>query len=151
MSAFTPRQLRDADRRAEEMAFPRRQLEVARAQAEGYRNFLASLTGLLTTVFVLKGQENLSKLPHGHRMWVVALLITGFAALITASWLAVSAVHGRPGETLVLGATPVLHYEVARTRRIWVLVEWARWLALAGVVSVAGAVVVTWLAPAAKG
>jgi Na+/melibiose symporter-like transporter len=129
------------------MAEPRRQLEEARTQAEGYRNFLASLTGLLTTVFVLKGQESLSKLPHCHRTWVIALLVTGFVALISASWLAVSAVHGRPGETRVLEATHILRYETTRTRTIWKLVEWARWLGLLGVVCVAAAVLVTWLAP----
>ncbi|MFD5099458.1 hypothetical protein [Streptomyces albidochromogenes] len=145
--SFTPQQLRDADRRAREMGHPHTQLMTARHQAEGYRNFLASLTGLLTTVFVLKGQENLAKLSPGVRWTVIALLAAGFLALIVSSWLAVSAVHGRPGETLVLEATQILEYEVERTRRVWVLVEWARWLALVGVVCVAAAVLVTWVRP----
>lgn len=145
---FDPAHERAAERRAIDLSDPHQQLLGALRQAEGYRNFLASLTGLLTAVFVLKGQENLSKLPDGYRWSVIALLATGFAALIVASWLTVTAAHGRPGETLVLEPTHILRHEVAATRRVWRLVEWARWLALAGVLGVAAAVIVTWVAPA---
>ncbi|WP_434588553.1 hypothetical protein [Streptomyces sp. A5-4] len=55
--------------------------------------------------------------------------------------------HGRPGETLVLEAPQILRYETDRTRRVWRLVEWARWLALLGMLCVAAVIVVTWLAP----
>ncbi|MEV5883300.1 hypothetical protein AB0L74_11355 [Streptomyces sp. NPDC052020] len=148
-SAPTPEQLRDADRRARESAAPDRQLQAALRQAEGYRNFLASLTGLLTAVFVLKGQEDLSKLADGPRWTVITLLITGFLALITASWLGVVAVHGRPGEEVLLEAGRLLRYEKKRTRTVWLLVEWARWLALGGVLAVTAAVIVTWVSPGA--
>ena len=143
----TPRQLRDADRRGREAASPDRQLQTAMRQAEGYRNFLASLTGLLTAVFVLKGQEDLSKLGDPTRCWVIGLLIAGFVALVAASWLGVVAVHGRPGEEILLEAGRLLRYERKRTKTIWRLVECARWLALAGVLCVAAAVIVTWIAP----
>jgi hypothetical protein len=146
----TPQQLRDADRRGRETASPDRQLQAALHQAEGYRNFLASLTGLLAAVFVLKGQEDLSKLADTPRWWVTELLITGFLALIAASWLGVLAVHGRPGEEILLEASRLLRYEKKRTKTIWLLVEWARWLALAGVLCVAAAVIVTWVAPGGK-
>ncbi|MDN0194833.1 hypothetical protein [Streptomyces sp. S.PNR 29] len=144
---FTPQQLRDADRRVREMSSPERQLQGALRQAEGYRNFLATLTGLLTAVFVLKGQENLSKLGDAPRWTVIGLLITGFLALIAASWLGVVAVHGRPGEEILLEAGRLLRYEKERTRTVWRLVEWARWLALLGVLAVAAAVIVTWVCP----
>ncbi|MFJ6567117.1 hypothetical protein ACIQNU_06830 [Streptomyces sp. NPDC091292] len=144
---FTDEQLRDADRRGDALLDPHQQLRLALQQAEGYRTFLSSLTGLLTAVFVLKGQENLSKLPDGPRWTVVALLAAGFLALIAASWLSVTAAHGRPGVQVSSEPERLLRYEVRRTRTIWRLVEWARWLALAGVVSVAGAVIVTWVAP----
>jgi hypothetical protein len=129
------------------MASPERQLQTALRQAEGYRNFLASLTGLLTAVFVLKGQEDLSKLAHTPRRMVIGLLVVGFVALVVASWLLVIAVHGRPGEEILLEAGRLLRYEKERTRTIWLLVECARWLALAGVLCVAGAVIVTWVWP----
>jgi hypothetical protein len=146
----TPQQLRDADRRGRETASPERQLQAALHQAEGYRNFLASLTGLLAAVFVLKGQEDLSQLADTPRWWVIRLLIAGFLALIAASWLGVLAVHGRPGEEILLEAGRLLRYEKKRTKTIWLLVEWARWLALAGVLCVAAAVIVTWVAPGGK-
>ncbi|WP_128429129.1 hypothetical protein [Streptomyces cyaneus] len=144
---FTPQQLRDADRRVREMSSPERQLQAALHQAEGYRNFLASLTGLLTAVFVLKGQEDLSKLECAPRWTVIGLLGAGFVALIVGSWLGVRAVHGRPGEEIMLEAGRLLQYEKDRTRRIWCLVEWARWLGLLGVLAIAGAVMVTWVWP----
>ncbi|MGF0172285.1 hypothetical protein ACQF36_17810 [Streptomyces sp. Marseille-Q5077] len=147
---FTAQQLRDADRRVREMSSPERQLQAALHQAEGYRNYLASLTGLLTAIFVLKGQEDLSKLAHTPRWIVIGLLITGFLALIAASWLGVLAVHGRPGEEIMLEAGRLLQYEKDRTRQVWRLVEWARWLALLGVLAIAGAVIVTWVWPGKK-
>jgi Na+/melibiose symporter-like transporter len=146
---FSEEQLRRATRRAKEQSEPHQQLQIARQQAEGYRNFLASLTGLLTAVFVLKGQENVSKLPETWRWTVVGLLAAGFVALIVASWLTVSAVHGRPGEQTVQVAHEILAAEVSAVRKIWRLVEWARWLALFGVLAVAAAVLITWIVPSA--
>ncbi|MEU9880509.1 hypothetical protein [Streptomyces phaeochromogenes] len=148
---FTAHELRDADRRVREMAAPERQLQAAVHQAEGYRNFLASLTGLLTAVFVLKGQEDISKLGDTSRWTVIGLLITGFLLLIAASWLTVAAVHGRPGEEIMLEAGRLLKYEKERTKQIWRLVEWSRWLALLGVIAVSAAVIVTWVSPAGSG
>ncbi|MFJ2742248.1 hypothetical protein ACIO3O_21595 [Streptomyces sp. NPDC087440] len=144
---FTEEQLRRATRRAAEAAEPEQQLRLAQQQATGYRNFLSSLTGLLTAVFVLKGQENLSKLPGTWRWTVIGLLVAAFVALITASWLMVSAVDGKPGRQRVMVAHELLAGEVRRVRAIWRMVEWARWLALFGVLAVAAAVLVTWVAP----
>ncbi|MEU1160591.1 hypothetical protein ABZ372_07235 [Streptomyces sp. NPDC005921] len=147
----TPGQLREADRRVSELSSPTRQLEQALRQAEGYRNFLASLTGLLSAVFVLKGQEDVTKLSEAVRWSVTALLGTGFLALITASWLSVSAVHGRPGEEILLEAGRLLRWESERTRRVWRLIEGARWLGFAGVLAIAAAVVITWIWPGTAG
>lgn len=143
----TPDQLRDADRRIRETTSPKRQWEDAVRQAEGYRNFLASLTALLAAVFVLKGQEDVTKLSDTVRWSVTTLLGSGFLALLTASWLSVSAVHGRPGEEILLEAGRLLRWERERTRTIWRLVEAARWLALAGVLAIAAAIVLTWIRP----
>ncbi|WP_385619676.1 hypothetical protein PXH67_12740 [Streptomyces sp. P8-A8] len=148
MTDFTPQQVRDAERRLDALADPHEQLRLAVQQAEGYRNFLSSLTAVLTAVFVLKGQEDLSKLASGPRWTVVSLLIMGFVALVAASWLTVVAVHDRPGREIVGEPERLLRDEVRRTHRIWRLVEWARWLAPAGVLGVAAAVIVTWVAPA---
>ncbi|WP_192883627.1 hypothetical protein [Streptomyces xinghaiensis] len=144
---FTPEQLAAADRRLRAMVEPHEQLRAARQQAEGYRNFIASLTGLIGAVFVLKGRENLLDLPGWWRWAVIGLLAASFAALIAASWLTVSAVHGPPGYTPTLDATRVLDYETERTRAIWRMVGRARGLALAGMLAIAAAVLLTWVAP----
>ncbi|MEU3485105.1 hypothetical protein [Streptomyces massasporeus] len=122
---------------------------MALQQAEGYRTFLSSLTGLLTAVFVLKGQENLSKLATGPRWTVIALLITGSLALIAASWFSVQAVHGRPDVEILSEPETLLRYERRRAKEVWRLVEAARWLALLGILAVAAAVIVTWVTPGA--
>lgn len=145
---FTDEQLENAEDRAAALRDPHQQLQLALHQAEGYRTYLSSLTGLLSAVFVLKGQENLSKLSDGARWTVISLLSTGFLALIVASWLSVVAVHGRPGEEVYSEPNRLLTYERRRTRTIWKLVEAARWLGLIGVLAVAAAVVTTWVAPA---
>ncbi|MFJ4712339.1 hypothetical protein [Streptomyces sp. NPDC088785] len=146
---FTDEQLENAEDRAAALRDPHRQLAVALHQAEGYRTYLSSLTGLLAAVFVLKGQENLSKLPDGARWTVIPLLAVGFLALVAASWLSVLAVHGRPGEEVYSEPNRLLAYERRRTRTVWRLVEAARWLGLTGVLAVAAAVITTWVAPAA--
>ncbi|MEU9642934.1 hypothetical protein [Streptomyces sp. NPDC048188] len=143
----TGEQLREAERRVEELRDPHRQLRLAVQQAEGYRTYLSSLTGLLTAVFVLKGQENLGAMAAGPRRAVVVLLIVGFLALIAASWCSVLAANDRPGVEILSEPFTLLNYERQRTREIWRLVEAARWLALLGVLAVAAAVIVTWIAP----
>ncbi|MFF6786097.1 hypothetical protein [Streptomyces sp. NPDC012510] len=145
---FTFEQLCDAEDRAQAMRDPHAQLRLAVHQAEGYRTFLSSLTGLLAAVFVLKGQEDLSKLSGCWRSAVISLLISGFAGLITATWLSVLATHDRPGVEVYSEPNRLLSYEKRRTRTVWLQVEAARWLGLVSVLAVAAAVIVTWLAPA---
>ncbi|MFF7180524.1 hypothetical protein [Streptomyces sp. NPDC008121] len=147
MSEFTAKELRDAEARAGAMATPPEQLRAALQQAEGYRNFLATLTGLLTVIFVLKGQENLSKLSPGPKWSVIGLLAGAFLLLIVASWMMVSAVHERPGATRPLGAVQILRYERDRARSVRRMTDWARWMGLLGVLAVAAASLTTWIAP----
>ncbi|MET9934438.1 MULTISPECIES: hypothetical protein [unclassified Streptomyces] len=147
MSEFTPQELRDADQRVLAMATPPEQLRAALQQAEGYRNFLTTLTGLLTVVFVLKGQENLSKMTTGPRWWVIGLLAGAFLLLLVASWLMVSAVHERPGRRLPSGAEYLLRYERDRARTVRRMTSWARWMGLVGVLAVSAASLITWIWP----
>ncbi|WP_367825700.1 hypothetical protein [Streptomyces sp. LMG1-1-1.1] len=147
MNEFTPAELRDADERVLAMATPPEQLRAALQQAEGYRNFLATLTGLLTVVFVLKGQENLSKMTTGPRWWVIGLLAGAFLLLLLASWLMVAAVHESPGRTLRSGAEDLLRYERRRAKAVRRMTGWARWMGLAGVLAVSTASLLTWIFP----
>ncbi|MEU6948871.1 hypothetical protein ABZ957_27120 [Streptomyces sp. NPDC046316] len=149
MSEFSPEELRDADDRAEAMATPPQQLKAALHQAEGYRNFLTTLTGILTVIFVLKGQENLSKLTPGPKWTVIGLLAGAFLLLLIASWMMVSAVHERPGRTRPLGAVQILRHERDRAITVRRMTDWARWMGLLGVLAVAAAALVTWIAPSA--
>ncbi|WP_216588814.1 hypothetical protein [Streptomyces brasiliscabiei] len=145
---FTFEQLCDAEDRAQAMRDPHQQLRLAVQQAEGYRTYLSSLTGLLAAVFVLKGQEDLSKLADCPRRAVISLLIGGFTTLIVATWLSVLATHDRPGVEVYNEPNRLLLYEKKRTRTVWRLVEAARWLGLFSVLAIAAAVIITWITPA---
>ncbi|WP_260606793.1 hypothetical protein [Streptomyces sp. WAC08241] len=147
MRKFSEHELREADLRVRMMAAPPEQLKAALQQAEGYRNFLTTLTGLLTVVFVLKGQENLSKMTTGPRWWVIGLLSGAFLLLLAASWMMVSAVHERPGQKLETDAKRLLEYEVKRAKSVVQMTSWARWMGLVGVLAVSAASLTTWVWP----
>ncbi|MGW5352007.1 hypothetical protein ACWERV_16040 [Streptomyces sp. NPDC004031] len=126
------------------------QLEVARAQAEGWRNFLATATALLAAVLVLKGRENVAELPPDFRYAVVACTACGLLALLASAFAVASAAHGKPGQALVYAdGSALLRWESAEVRRIGRLVALARGLAVVGVLATAAAVMLTWTAPAA--
>ncbi|MFE2557460.1 hypothetical protein ACFXGT_15845 [Streptomyces sp. NPDC059352] len=147
MSPFSEHELREADLRVRTMAAPPEQLRAALQQAEGYRNFLTTLTGLLTVVFVLKGQENLSKMTTGPRWWVIGLLTGAFLLLLAASWLMVSAVHEPPGRKVETDARRLLEYEVERAESVRWTTGLARWMGLVGVLAVSAASLITWIFP----
>lgn len=128
------------------------QLAIARVQAEGWRNFLASATALLAAVLVLKGRENVAELPPAYRLAVVGAMSAGLAALLASAFAAASAAHGRPGRELVAAnGASLLRWERQEVRRIGRLTVLARWLAVAGVLAIAAGVMLTWLAPAGGG
>ncbi|NYV73342.1 hypothetical protein HW445_03195 [Streptomyces sp. UH6] len=127
------------------------QLEIARHQAEGWRNFLATATALLAAVLVLKGRENVAELTPGFRWSVVVLMALGLLALLVSAFTAASAAHGRPGDLLEY-ATPgeLLAWERTETGNIAGRINRARWLVVVGVLATAAGVMLTWLAPAAE-
>ncbi|MFG3349631.1 hypothetical protein ACGF1Z_31795 [Streptomyces sp. NPDC048018] len=125
------------------------QLDIARRQAEGWRNFLATATALLAAVLVLKGRENVAELPTPYRIAVVVMIAVGLLALLTSAFTAASAAHGRPGDRLRLAdGEELLRYEGDRAVRVGSLVNRARWLAVLGVLATAAGVMTTWMAPA---
>ncbi|MFB7866233.1 hypothetical protein [Streptomyces sp. NPDC056069] len=145
---LTRRAARDA---AQQRLFDMRQaqLDIARRQAEGWRNFLATATALLAAVLVLKGRENVAELPAPYRIAVVAMIALGLLALLTSAFTAASAAHGRPGDRLRLAnGEELLLWEKDRAARVASLVNRARWLAVLGVVLTAAGVMTTWMAPA---
>ncbi|MEU5217867.1 hypothetical protein AB0G79_16945 [Streptomyces sp. NPDC020807] len=147
MSAFSDDELWRAELRGQAMASPPERLRAALQQAEGYRNFLATLTGLLTVIFVLKGQENLSRMTTGPRWWVTGLLAGAFLLLLLASWMLVSAVHERPGAEVLTDGEVLLRYETERADAVVRTTGRARWMGLVGVLAVTAASLITWIYP----
>ncbi|MBL1083128.1 hypothetical protein JK359_14225 [Streptomyces actinomycinicus] len=140
-------ELRRAQKRLEAMT--EAQLQIARAQAEGWRNFLTIATGLLAAVLVLKGRENVAELPGGYRTAVVVSVAAGLVLLLAAAFLAVAAAHGRPGGGLKYAdAIALLDWERDERERIVSRVSLARWATLLGVPVTAAGILVTWVAPA---
>ncbi|MFF7354916.1 MULTISPECIES: hypothetical protein [Streptomyces] len=124
------------------------QLEIARGQAEGWRNFLTAATGLLAAVLVLKGRENVAELPSGYRLTVLLLVAAGLLSLLLATFLAVRAVHGKPGfELKYVDAEKLLDWEREERNRIARLIRRACWATLLGVLATAAGIMVTWVAP----
>ncbi|WP_405448524.1 hypothetical protein OG399_18115 [Streptomyces achromogenes] len=143
---YQPEELERAQQRLDEMA--QAQLGIARAQAEGWRNFLGAATGLLAAVLVLKGRENVAELPGGYRTAVVALVAAGLVLLLGAAFLAVSAAHGRPGDELRYAhAAGLLDWEERELARIASRIGLARWAAVLGVLASAAGILLTWVAP----
>ncbi|MEU3523075.1 hypothetical protein AB0E62_04285 [Streptomyces sp. NPDC038707] len=143
---YEPEELERAQQRLDAMAHD--QLGIARAQAEGWRNFLGAATGLLAAVLVLKGRENVAELPGGCRTAVVALVAAGLVLLLGAAFLAVSAAHGRPGDELRYAhAARLLEWEERELDRIAARIGAARWAAVAGVLATAAGILLTWVAP----
>jgi len=124
------------------------QLDVAREQAQAWRAGLAGLTALLTAIFVLKGRDNVSALDQPYRTLVVVLLGAALLFLLCATMLVSRAIAGPPGEEIPLTPEGLEYWTRGEVRKISRAMRWAPWLAAAGVVAVASAVGVTWLAPA---
>ncbi|AYN43707.1 hypothetical protein D9753_17110 [Streptomyces dangxiongensis] len=143
---YTPLELRRAQGRLDAMV--EGQVAIARAQAEGWRNFLTLATGLLAAVLVLKGRENVAELPAGYRLTVVVLVATGLVALLVAAFAAVSAAHGRPGDRLPYAhAVALLDWERVERDRIAKRIRVTRWATVLGVSATALGILATWVAP----
>jgi len=124
------------------------QLDTARKQAEVWRAGLATLTALLTAVFVLKGRDNVSDLTEPYQAIVVGLLGLALALLLIATLWVSRALAGPAGEEILLTGERVEQWTKEEVRRISVALRWAPVSAATGVVAVAVAIGVTWLAPA---
>ena len=131
---------------AQELKFS--QLDTARKQADAWRNGLAALTALLTAILVLKGRDDVSALPPPFRITAVVLLGVALGLLVAATLLITRALAGPPGEEILLTGEDLEAWSANEVRKISTALRWAPWLAATGVLFVALAVGVTWLAPA---
>jgi hypothetical protein len=127
------------------------QLDAARKQAEVWRAGLAALTTLLTAVFVLKGRDNVSDLAEPYQGIVVGLLGLALILLLLATLWISRALAGPPGEEILLTGEGLERWTKDEVKKISTALRWAPPLAAVGVLVVAGAIAVTWLAPAQDG
>ena len=123
------------------------QLDIARKQADAWRIGLGALTALLTAVLVLQGRNNVSALTEPAQGFVVALLALALAALIAATLLVSRSLAGPAGEEILLTGEDLERWTADEVRKISRALRLAPLLAAGGVVAVAIAVGITWLAP----
>lgn len=130
--------------RARELEFTR--LPELRRQAEGWRAGLTGLTALLAVLFVLKGRDDLDRLPGWARGTATGLLLASFVLLAAGSLLAVRAAHGVPGERILLGGQALRRWTEREVARVTRALDGAAVCCVLGVLLVVAAVVLTWLA-----
>ncbi|TRV74503.1 hypothetical protein FKN01_24375 [Streptomyces sp. 130] len=126
------------------------QLTAARRQAEGWRNGLTALTGLVGVVFVLKGPESVAGLTPAWRLLTAGLLVLAFLLLLRGALLAVRAAHGRLGEGTWLTGDALLSAVLDEVENIQDVLASARRCSVAGLTAVVAAIAVTWIVPAEK-
>ncbi|MFE1015780.1 hypothetical protein ACFW4M_31445 [Streptomyces sp. NPDC058794] len=120
------------------------QLTEVRRQAEGWRNGLTGLTALLAVLVILKGRDDLSKLPSSAQHTAAVLIGCAFVLLVVGSMLAVRAAHGRPGGEVLLTGQALRRWTAAETVRVTGALRQAAVCCVTGIALVCGAVAVAW-------
>ncbi|HEY9327978.1 MAG TPA: hypothetical protein VIS09_07040 [Streptomyces sp.] len=123
------------------------QLTVVRRQAEGWRNGLTALTGLVGVVFVLKGPETVAGLSPTWRWTTAALLVLAFLLLLSGALAAVRAAHGRLGQGVWLSGDELLTAVLDEVERTQDVLATARRCSVVGLTMVVAAIAVTWVVP----
>lgn len=124
------------------------QLTTVRKQAEGWRNGLTALTGLVGVVFVLKGPESVAGMTTTWRWTTAALLVLAFLLLLTGALAAVRAAHGRLGHGTWLTGDELLTAVLDEVERTQDVLTAARRCSVVGLSAVVAAIAVTWVVPA---
>ncbi|SEK35447.1 hypothetical protein [Streptacidiphilus jiangxiensis] len=123
------------------------QLAVVRRQAEGWRNGLAGLTGLVSVVLVLKGKDSVTGMPEAWRWVCAALLAIAFGLLLFGALRSVQAANGEIGAGTWLNAEQLFGAvldEVERTQRA---LATARRCTAAGLCLIVAGVFLGWVVP----
>ncbi|MFE9249372.1 hypothetical protein [Streptomyces sp. NPDC007088] len=116
-----------------------------RRQAEGWRNGLGGLTALVGLLAVLKGRDDLAKLPEALQWATLGMTGGAFLLLVLGSVLAIQAAHGTPDTSGVAGGTDLHRWTEKETRTARGRLRGAARCCLAGVLLVFAAVVVGWV------
>lgn len=139
-------------RRAEELrSLDRAQLSLVRATAEKWRNGLAALLALITTVGVVRGSGTVEDLAQSAKIAVGVLMLLALVAAAVGTLLAMKASFGLPAERTLTGRSDELDVlrdqqalDAAHSLRSAVL------LTLTALALLAGAVGVDFYGPEAK-
>ncbi|WP_369218471.1 hypothetical protein, partial [Streptomyces flavofungini] len=123
------------------------QLGTVRRQAEGWRNGLAGLTGLVGAVFVLKGRESVAGMPGLWRWTTAALLAAAFLLLLSGALKAVGAAHGEVGERTWLTGDRLFGAVLDEVERTQTDLAAARRRSVAGLCAIVAALAVSWVVP----
>jgi hypothetical protein len=124
------------------------QLDVVRKQGETWRTALGALTAVLTATFIIQGRNNVSALDQPYRSAVVGLLALALCLLLTATMMVSRSLAGPPDDEILLTGAILEDWTKREVRKVSRAIKQAPWLAVAGVISIAAAVAITWLAPA---
>lgn len=120
------------------------QLDQLRKQAEGWRNGLVGLTALVTVLAVLKGRDDLTKLPSPWQTVATVLLGAAYLFLVAGSLVAVRASFGKPGDMLHLGGQSLRKWTLTEIRRVRLALYLSMTAFALGMTLVAAALGVSW-------
>jgi hypothetical protein len=135
--------------RAEQVqALRAQELDLVRAQAEKWRNGLASLLVLITAVSVVKGRESITELLPPVQVAVGVVLLLALILASVGAFLGMRAAYGLPKAGLVDATLEeLLQHARARASRSVRDMRWALGLTFATLALLVVAIGLTWYGP----
>ena len=131
-------------------------LQLVRTRAEKWLGGLTALTGLVTTVLVIKGPQSTADIATSWKIAVGSLIALALAVLVFGTYLAYQSAYGDPGRLDEIKSQPVtgLAVRLARKRKAAAAAAQADLrhaviATLAAVALLAVAIGLTWFAPTA--
>ncbi len=137
---------RDRTRQLQELR--RTELTRVRTAAENWRNGLAALLALITTVSVVKGRAAIDQLPFRAQVAVGVALLAAVICAAAGAYLAMRAAYGMPTIQQLSGSTEELvDFERASAVKAMGELRWAVRLTFATLALLVTAIGVTWYVP----
>lgn len=131
--------------KAHELRFT--QLDMARRQAETWRNGLTGVTALLGAALVVRSSRDVVALAVPYRLVVLTLACAALAAMVTATLLAIRAASGVPGDECLLTGEDLERWTQREVIRVQRAIRTAGALSVAGLCALIAATGTIWLAP----
>lgn len=140
----------ESRRHAEEVqALLRSEVTRVRHQAEQWRNGLAALLTLITTVSVVKGRDSIAGLTGPFQVAVGAALLAGLVLAACGTYVGMRAAYGLPIRQALGSAKDLRDYQRRSATHSARDLRWAISLLFATLVAVVAAVGLTWYGPSA--